>query len=112
MVAELAGAHQKTLGAGKNDDEGNGCRTPADRCDTLAWNTSHPGGSANNGRTTRHKGYAKSIDARRGIEKMFGWINQWVCLRQFNVRGTQKVSVVLGLHVIAHYLLTPATAAA
>jgi hypothetical protein len=42
----------------------------------MAWNTSHPGGSANNGRTTRHEGFAKSIDARRGIDKMFDWITQ------------------------------------
>jgi hypothetical protein len=40
----------------------------------VAQNTSRPGGSAIDGRTTRHEGYAKSINARRGIEKVFGWI--------------------------------------
>ena len=38
---------------------------------------------------------------RRGIEKVFGWIKQWGGLRQFKLRGTEKVSAVFGLHVIA-----------
>ncbi len=40
----------------------------------VAQNTARSGGSAIDGRTTRHMGYAKSINARRGIEKVFGWI--------------------------------------
>jgi hypothetical protein len=57
------------------------------------------------GRTTRHEGYAKSIHARRGIEKVFGWIKQWGGLRQFKLRGTVKVNAVFGLHVIAYSLI-------
>jgi hypothetical protein len=49
----------------------------------VAQNTARSGGSAIDGRTTRHEGYAKSIHARRGIEKVFGWIKQWGGLRQF-----------------------------
>jgi len=49
----------------------------------VAQNTARPGGSAIDGRTTRHEGYTKSINARRGIEKVFGWIKQWGGLRQF-----------------------------
>ena len=77
-----------------------------DRCDT-ARGAEHrsPGGSAIDGRTTRHEGYAKSINARRGIEKVFGWIKQWGGLRQFKVRGTEKVSAVCGLHVIVYNLI-------
>jgi hypothetical protein len=69
-------------------------------------------------RTTRHEGYAKSINARRGIEKVFGWIKQWGGLCQFKLRGTEKVGAVFGLHVIAYNLirlgnlLNPAVAAA
>ena len=40
----------------------------------VAQNTARSGGSEIDGRTTRHVGYAKSINARRGIEKVFGWI--------------------------------------
>jgi hypothetical protein len=38
----------------------------------VAQNTARSGGSAIDGRTTCHKGYAKLINARRGIEKVFG----------------------------------------
>ena len=103
----LPGAHRKTLGADKNyDTKGmvadlrwNGV-TPH-----VAQNTARSGGSAIDGRTTRHEGYGKSINARRGIEKVFGWIKQWGGLRQFKVRGTEKVSAVFGLHVIAYNLI-------
>ncbi len=71
----------------------------------VALNTARPGGSAIDGRTTRHEGYAQSINARRGIEKVFGWIKQWGGLRQFKLRGTDKVSAVFGLHVIAYNLI-------
>ena len=71
----------------------------------VAQNISNAGGSAIDGRTTRHEGYAKSINARRGIEKVFGWIKQWGGLRQFKLLGTNKVSAVFGLHVIAYNLI-------
>ena len=33
------------------------------------------------------------------------WIKQWGGLRQFKVRGSEKVSAVFGLHVIAYNLI-------
>ncbi len=71
----------------------------------VAQNTSRLGGSAIDGRTTLHAGYAKSINAHCGIEKVFGWIKQWGGLRQFKLRGTEKNSAVFGLHVIAYNLI-------
>ena len=71
----------------------------------VAQNTARPGGSAIDTRTTRHDGFAQSINARQGIEKVFGWIKQWGGLRQFKVRGTENVSAVFGLHVIANNLV-------
>jgi hypothetical protein len=68
----------------------------------VAQNTARSGGSAIDGRTTRHEGYAKTINARRGILKVFGWIKQWGGLRQFKLRGTDKVSAVFRLHGIAY----------
>ena len=94
MAADLSGAHQKTIGADKGYDT-KGFVAQMRRIGVtphVAQNTNRPGGSAIDGRTTRHKGYAKSINARRGIEKVFGWIKQWGGLRQFNVRGTGKVA--------------------
>jgi hypothetical protein len=107
MAADIPGAHQKTLVADKNYD------TKAMVAELwrigvtphVAQNTSRPGGSAIDSRTTRHEGNSQSIHARRGIEKVFGWIKQWGGLRQFKLRGKGKVSAVFGLHVIAYNLI-------
>jgi IS5 family transposase len=107
MAAAIPGAHQKTLGADKNYDT-KGMVAELRRIGVtphVAQNTSRPGGSAIDGRTTCHEGYSRSINARRGIEKVFGWIKQWGGLRQFKVRGSEKVSAVFGLHVIAYNLI-------
>ena len=48
----------------------------------VAQNTARSGGSAIDERTTRQEGYAKSINARRGIKKVFGWIKQWGGVRR------------------------------
>ena len=107
MATDIPGAHKKTLGADKNYDT-KGMVAELRRIGVtphVAQNTNRPGGSAIDGRTTCHAGYAKSINARRGIEKVFGWIKQWGGLRQFKLRGTEKVSAVFGLHVIAYNLI-------
>ena len=102
-MADRPGAHQKTIGVDKNDDT-KGMVAELRRIGVtphVAQNTSCPCGSAIDGRTTRYEGHAKSINARRGIEEVFGWIKQWGGLRQFKLRGTGKVGAVFGLHVIA-----------
>ena len=107
MATDRPGAHQKTIGADKNYDT-RGFVAEMRRIGVtphVGQNTARSGGSAIDGRTTRHKGYAQSINARRGIEKVFGWIKQWGGLRQFKLRGTEKVSAVFGLHVIAYNLI-------
>jgi len=71
----------------------------------VAQKTARSGGSAIVSRTIRHEGYAKSIHARRGIEKVFGWIKAFCGLRQFKLRGQETVCVVFGLHVIAYNLI-------
>ena len=107
MAADLAGAHQKTIGADKNYDT-KGFVAEMRRIGVtphVAQNTARSGGSAIDGRTTRHVGYAKLINARRGIEKVFGWLKAFGGLRQFKLRGQENVSAVFGLHVIAYNLL-------
>ena len=89
MTADLAGAHQKTVGADKNYDT-KGFVAEMRRIGVtphVAQNTARSGDSAIDGRTTRHVGYAKSINARRGIEKVFGWLKAFGGLRQFKLRG-------------------------
>ncbi len=115
MAADLTCAHQKTAGAEKNHDT-KGFVAERRRLGVtphVAQNTARSGGSAIDGSTTRHVGYPKSINARRGIEKVFGWIKAFGGLRQFKLRGTEKVSAVYsfgeafgyGLHVIAYNLI-------
>ena len=107
MAADRPGRHQKTIGADKNYDT-RGFVAEMRRIGVtphVAQNSGRSGGSAIDGRTTRHEGYAKSIHARRGIEKIFGWIKQFAGLRQFKLRGQNNVSAVFGLHVIAYNLI-------
>jgi hypothetical protein len=85
MAADCPGAHQKTIGADKNYDT-KGFVAEMRRLGVaphVVQNTARSGGSAIDGRTTRHEGYDKSIHARRGIEKVFGWIKQFGGQRQF-----------------------------
>jgi len=107
MAADLGGAQQKTVGADKNDDTQAFVAEirPIGVTPDVAQNTVRSGGSAIDGRTTRHGGYAKSINARRGIEKVFGWLKTFGGLRQFKLRGQENVSAVFGLHVIAYNLI-------
>lgn len=98
MAAAVPGAHQKTIGADKGYDT-KGFVAEMRRIGVtphVAQNTARTGGSAIDGRTTHHEGYAQSIHARRGIEKVLGWIKQWGGLRQFKLRGVGKVSAVFG----------------
>jgi len=36
---------------------------------------------------------------------VFGWIKQWGGLRQFKLRGDEKVNAVFGLQVVAYNLI-------
>ena len=71
----------------------------------VARNTSRSGGSAIDSRTARHQGYAQSINARKRIEQVFGWIKQSAGLRQLKTRGRTKVGAVFRLHVVAYNLI-------
>ncbi len=92
MTRSLRGAHQKTLGADKGYDTRDFVAdlrisgiTPH-----VAQNTSRSGGSAIDGRTARHQGYAQSINTRKRIEQVFGWIKQAAGLRQLKARGQTR----------------------
>jgi hypothetical protein len=107
MARSLKGAHQKTLGADKGYDTREFVAdlrisgiTPH-----VAQNLSRSGGSAIDGRTARHQGYAQSIHARKRIEQVFGWIKQSAGLRQLKARGRSKVGAVFRLHVVAYNLI-------
>lgn len=70
----------------------------------VAQNTSRIGGSAIDGRTTRHAGYEVSQRKRKCIEQCFGWGKVIGQLRQVMVRGLEKVDQVLTMTMAAYNL--------
>jgi hypothetical protein len=61
----------------------------------VAQNLNRPGGSAIDGRTTRHAGYAMSQHARPRIEPAFGWLKTIAWIRKVKLRGLEKVDWLL-----------------
>ena len=59
--------------------------------DGMSSGRSRKGGSAIDGRTTRHDGYAKSQHARPRIEPAFGWLKTIAWMRKVKLRGLAKV---------------------
>jgi len=57
----------------------------------VAQSLARTGGSAIDGRTTRHESYAKSLHARPRIERAFGWLKSVGGLRKVKLRGLAKV---------------------
>ncbi len=57
----------------------------------VTQNLTRPGGSAIDGRTTRHEGYAKSQHARPRIEPAFGWLKTIAWIRKVKLRGLANV---------------------
>jgi hypothetical protein len=57
----------------------------------VTQNLARPGGSAIDGRTTRHDGYAMSQHARPRIEPAFGWLKTIGWVRKVKLRGLPNV---------------------
>lgn len=104
MVANPKGKHPRTIGADRGYDTKGfaGFMRWCGVTPHVARNTKRKGGSAIDQRTTRHPGYRQSLNARRGIEKVFGWIKQAAGLRQCKHRGRDRVGGVFLLHMIAY----------
>jgi transposase len=58
----------------------------------VTQNVARPGGSAIDGRTTRHEGYAMSQHARPRIEPAFGWLKTIAWMRKVKLRGLANVN--------------------
>ena len=104
MAATLAAG--ATLGA----DKGYDTQGFVDRLRTLritphvAQNVNRNGGSAIDGRTTRHPGYDISQRIRKRVEEPFGWAKEIGGLRQTKFRGLERVRQDF-LRVMAAYNL-------
>ena len=93
MAAALPGKKQKTIGADKGYDTKGFVGEMRYKGITphISQNTKRKGGSAIDGRTTRHEGYAKSLNARKGIEKVFGWLKEFSGFRGVKHRGKDRL---------------------
>jgi hypothetical protein len=101
-LAELPGTKKRTVGADKNYDTAGfvaDCQamnvTPH-----VARNDNRAGGSAIDGRTSRHAGYRISQRSRKRVEEPFGWGKSVGLIRQMKVRGLSKVNSVFMLTMI------------
>ena len=107
MAADIPGAQKKTLGADKNYDT-KGFVAEMRRISVtphVAQNTARSGGSAIDGRTTRHEGYAISQRARKKIEEVFGWLKTVAGLRKVKHRGTARVDWIVTFACAAYNLV-------
>jgi transposase len=107
MIGQIPGEHRVTVGADKGYDTQGfvaGCRqrkaTPH-----VAQNTRRSGGSAIDGRTTRHAGYGVSQRKRKRIEECFGWLKTIALLRKLRHRGVFKVGWIFRFAAAAYNLV-------
>lgn len=107
MLADAAQAGKRiTVGADKAYDTRGFVKACRDNNVTphVAQNTARVGGSAIDGRTTRHSGYTISQRKRKCIEQCFGWGKLIGPMRQVMVRGLDKVDQLLTLTMAAYNL--------
>jgi transposase len=114
---EQAPGRRRTLGADKAYDTNDFVDLMRELNVTphVTQNLARPGGSAIDGRTTRHAGYAMSQHARPRIEPAFGWLKTIAWMRKVKLRGLAKVnwlfvfaSAAFNLIRLPKLLLTPA----
>ena len=107
MLEQIPGTKAVTVGGDKGFDTRDfvkECRhmgvTPH-----VAQNLARRGGSAIDGRTTRHAGYAISQRKRKRIEECFGWLKTIALLRKVRHRGVGKVHWIFTLACAAYNLV-------
>ncbi|HWT83935.1 MAG TPA: IS5 family transposase [Candidatus Methylomirabilis sp.] len=107
LAMTIPGEHRATLGGDKGYDTAAfvvGCRalriTPH-----VAQHITETRGSALDGRTTRHPGYAVSQRGRKRVEEVFGWLKTIGQLRKLHHRGTRLVNWVFLLRTTAYNLI-------
>ena len=107
MLEQIRGTHPVTVGGDKGFDT----RDFVKECRNLqvtphvAQNHARPGGSAIDGRTTRHAGYAMSQRKRKRIEECFGWLKTIALMRKVRHRGVCKVHWIFTFACAAYNLV-------
>jgi len=101
------GIKPKTLGADKGYDTRDFVKNLRERKVTphVAANTERRGGSAIDGRTTRHEGYGVSQRKRKRVEEIFGWFKTIGGFRKTRFKGQQRTQLQALLVGAAYNLL-------
>lgn len=107
MAERLPGAERVTLGADKAYDTKDFVKEMRgmDVTPHVSQNHKRPGGSAIDGRTTRHEGYEVSQRKRKRIEEVFGWIKTVGVLRKTRHRGLEKLGWIFTFTAAAYNLV-------
>jgi transposase len=107
MLEKLPGTQPVTVGGDKGFDT----RDFVQECRNLrvtphvAQNLGRRGGSAIDGRTTRHPGYAVSQRKRKRIEECFGWLKTIALMRKVRHRGVCQVDWLFTFACAAYNLV-------
>jgi transposase len=107
MLEQIPSTRRVTVGA----DKGYDTKDFISECQHLkvtphvAQNVKRNGGSALDGRTTRHAGYAISQRKRKRIEECFGWLKTIALMRKVRHRGIEKVGWVFTFAAAAYNLV-------
>jgi transposase len=107
MMAGKPATKKATLGCDKGYDTHGFVNQLRERNVTphVAQNANRGGGSAIDGRTTRHEGYAISQRARKRVEEVFGWMKTVALQRKTRFRGTERVGWMFTLAAAAYNLV-------
>jgi len=107
MVAEVAGDKRITVGGDKGYDTKDFVEDlrGLEATPHVSQNITRKGGSAIDGRTTRHDGYSISLRIRKRIEEAFGWIKTVGNLRKTRHRRIGKVDWYFTLALSAYNLV-------
>ena len=107
MVERIEGTHRVTVAGDKGYDTRDfvGEMRGMNATPHVAQNEKRRGGSAIDGRTTRHAGYGISQKKRKRIEEVFGWLKTVGMLRKTRHRGVFKVGWVFTFAAAAYNLV-------
>ncbi len=107
MAERIEGDQRVTVGGDKGYDTRGLVGEMRERNVTphVSQNTNRPGGSAIDGRTTRHAGYQGSQRKRNRIEEVFGWLKTVAMVRKTRHRGVFKVGWVFTFAAAAYNLV-------
>jgi transposase len=107
MVERVDGEGRITLGADKAYDTKDFVKEMRGMNVTphVSQNLNRNGGSAIDGRTTRHEGYRVSERKRKRIEEVFGWMKTVAVLRKTRHRGLETVGWIFAFAAAAYNLV-------